>query len=99
MLLLAQLSRALRDHARSIPGKSQLFINAFAKALEVSQGEADMAVCQFVGPLPHSTSKGQRAAGVAAAGRSAVSRIAWSSAPAFVCGLAPPYRFFCAEPS
>jgi len=32
-----QLSRALRDHARSIPGKSQLFINAFAKALEVSQ--------------------------------------------------------------
>lgn len=30
-----ELSRALRDHARSIPGKSQLFINAFAKALEV----------------------------------------------------------------
>ena len=33
-----QLSRALRDHARSIAGKSQLFINAFAKALEVSRG-------------------------------------------------------------
>eukprot|EP00218_Dolichomastix_sp_CCMP3274_P008038 CAMPEP_0170144498 /NCGR_PEP_ID=MMETSP0033_2-20121228/14043_1 /TAXON_ID=195969 /ORGANISM="Dolichomastix tenuilepis, Strain CCMP3274" /LENGTH=583 /DNA_ID=CAMNT_0010381001 /DNA_START=6 /DNA_END=1758 /DNA_ORIENTATION=+ len=30
-----ELSRFLRDHARSIPGKSQLFINAFAKALEV----------------------------------------------------------------
>jgi hypothetical protein len=24
-----------RDHARSIPGKSQLFIDAFARALEV----------------------------------------------------------------
>lgn len=34
-----QLSRALRDHARSIPGKSQLFINAFAKALEVRAAE------------------------------------------------------------
>ncbi|KAK9840343.1 hypothetical protein WJX74_007905 [Apatococcus lobatus] len=30
-----QLSRYLRDHARTIAGKSQLFINAFAKALEV----------------------------------------------------------------
>lgn len=30
-----EVSRHLRDHARSIPGKSQLFINAFAKALEV----------------------------------------------------------------
>ena len=30
-----ELSRFLREHARSIPGKSQLFINAFAKALEV----------------------------------------------------------------
>ncbi|WIA31541.1 hypothetical protein OEZ86_002432 [Tetradesmus obliquus] len=29
-----ELSRALRDHARSIPGKAQLFINAYAKALE-----------------------------------------------------------------
>lgn len=27
--------RQLRDHARAIPGKAQLFINAFAKALEV----------------------------------------------------------------
>lgn len=33
--IVLQLSRALREHARSIPGKSQLFINAFAKALEV----------------------------------------------------------------
>jgi T-complex protein 1 subunit eta len=30
-----EVSRALRDHARTIPGKSQLFINAFARALEV----------------------------------------------------------------
>lgn len=30
-----EISRHLRDHARSIPGKSQLFINAFARALEV----------------------------------------------------------------
>lgn len=30
-----EVSRHLRDHARSIPGKSQLFINAFARALEV----------------------------------------------------------------
>ena len=30
-----ELSRYLRDHARTIPGKGQLFINAFAKALEV----------------------------------------------------------------
>mmetsp|Transcript_5486 Transcript_5486/g.7411 ORF Transcript_5486/g.7411 Transcript_5486/m.7411 type:complete len:570 (+) Transcript_5486:154-1863(+) len=30
-----ELSRYLREHARTIPGKSQLFINAFAKALEV----------------------------------------------------------------
>ena len=29
------LYRYLRDHARTIAGKSQLFINAFAKALEV----------------------------------------------------------------
>ena len=29
------LHRQLRDHARAIPGKAQLFINAFAKALEV----------------------------------------------------------------
>ncbi|KAK9846000.1 hypothetical protein WJX81_008028 [Elliptochloris bilobata] len=30
-----EVSRQLRDHARAIPGKAQLFINAFAKALEV----------------------------------------------------------------
>lgn len=30
-----ELSKALRDHARTIAGKSQLFISAFAKALEV----------------------------------------------------------------
>lgn len=30
-----RLRRQLRDHARAIPGKAQLFINAFAKALEV----------------------------------------------------------------
>lgn len=30
-----ELSKHLRDHARSIPGKAQLFINSFAKALEV----------------------------------------------------------------
>eukprot|EP00775_Hariotina_reticulata_P013203 gene13203-13334_t len=30
-----EVSRALRDHARGIPGKAQLFINSYAKALEV----------------------------------------------------------------
>ena len=30
-----EISKHLRDHARSIPGKSQLFINAFAKAMEI----------------------------------------------------------------
>jgi len=30
-----EISRALRDHARTIPGKAQLFINSYAKALEV----------------------------------------------------------------
>ena len=30
-----QACRYLREHARSIAGKSQLFINAYAKALEV----------------------------------------------------------------
>lgn len=30
-----ELSKGLRDHARTIAGKSQLFINSFAKALEV----------------------------------------------------------------
>ena len=30
-----ELSRFLRDHARTIPGKAQLIINAFAKAMEV----------------------------------------------------------------
>ena len=30
-----EVSRALREHARAIPGKAQLFINAFARALEV----------------------------------------------------------------
>ena len=36
-LLLSQmeLSRYLRQHARTIAGKSQLFINSYAKALEV----------------------------------------------------------------
>ena len=29
------VSRVLRDHARTLPGKAQLFITAFAKALEV----------------------------------------------------------------
>lgn len=33
--LLVQLSRALRDAARAIPGKAQLFMAAYAKALEV----------------------------------------------------------------
>ena len=31
----ASWCRYLRDHARTIAGKSQLFMNAFAKALEV----------------------------------------------------------------
>lgn len=40
MLLCHELIRAagcrfLRDHARTIAGKSQLFINAYAKALEI----------------------------------------------------------------
>ena len=30
-----ELSRYLRQHARTIAGKSQLFINSYAKALEV----------------------------------------------------------------
>ena len=30
-----EVSRALKEHAREIPGKSQLFITAFARALEV----------------------------------------------------------------
>lgn len=30
-----ELSRYLRQHSRTIEGKSQLFINAYAKALEV----------------------------------------------------------------
>ncbi|XP_058186471.1 T-complex protein 1 subunit eta-like isoform X2 [Rhododendron vialii] len=30
-----EISRYLRQHARTIPGKSQLFINSYAKALEV----------------------------------------------------------------
>ncbi len=34
-LSIAQVSRALREHARTIPGKAQLFINSYAKALEV----------------------------------------------------------------
>jgi hypothetical protein len=42
--LCVQLSRALRDHARTIAGKSQLFINAFAKALEVRPGLRETCV-------------------------------------------------------
>lgn len=30
-----EISKHLRDYSRSIPGKSQLFINAFAKAMEI----------------------------------------------------------------
>lgn len=30
-----EISRHLRDHARTIAGKAQLFMNAYAKALEV----------------------------------------------------------------
>jgi chaperonin GroEL (HSP60 family) len=35
LALPASRTAACRDHARSIPGKAQLFINAFARALEV----------------------------------------------------------------
>lgn len=31
-----EISRFLRHHARTIQGKSQLFINSYAKALEVA---------------------------------------------------------------
>ncbi|RRT37171.1 hypothetical protein B296_00046947 [Ensete ventricosum] len=34
-----ELSRYLRQHARTIAGKSQLFINSYAKALEVDNDE------------------------------------------------------------
>lgn len=30
-----ETSKHLRDYARTIPGKSQLFINAYAKAMEI----------------------------------------------------------------
>lgn len=35
LCLQMELSRYLRQHARTIAGKSQLFINSYAKALEV----------------------------------------------------------------
>jgi hypothetical protein len=45
-----QLSRVLRDHARTIPGKAQLFINAYAKALEVGvEGCVCVVVCVWGG--------------------------------------------------
>lgn len=35
LYLQMEISRYLRQHARNIAGKSQLFINSYAKALEV----------------------------------------------------------------
>ena len=35
LLKIQLICRFLRDHARTIAGKSQLFINAYAKALEI----------------------------------------------------------------
>jgi hypothetical protein len=34
-LLQMEISKYLRQHARTIAGKSQFFVNSFAKALEV----------------------------------------------------------------
>jgi hypothetical protein len=40
-----EISRYLRQHARTIAGKSQLFINSYAKALEVCL--VGLTACQF----------------------------------------------------
>ena len=46
-----EISRYLRSHARTIAGKAQLFINAFAKALEVGdqpeEGRGVGSSCPF----------------------------------------------------
>lgn len=43
-----EISRYLRQHARTIAGKSQLFINSYAKALEVDLWSCFFFLLEFV---------------------------------------------------
>lgn len=48
-----EISRYLRQHSRTIAGKSQLFINSYAKALEVGMLQTNLVDCFIISMLLH----------------------------------------------
>merc|ERR1712124_207928 len=63
-----ELSRLLRQHAKTIHGKSQSFVNAFAKALEVIPRQlsqnAGFDATEMLNKLRHAHAKGEQNAGI-----------------------------------
>merc|ERR1712070_787507 len=63
-----ELSRALRQYAKTIPGKSQFFVNAFAKALEVIPRQlsqnAGFDATEILNKLRHAHAKGDPNMGI-----------------------------------
>merc|ERR1711871_1385667 len=63
-----ELSRLLRQHARTIHGKSQFFVNAFAKALEVIPRQlahnAGFDATEILNKLRHAHAKGDANMGI-----------------------------------
>lgn len=43
-----EISKYLRLHARTIAGKSQFFVNSFAKALEVNLRGSSLLFCSYL---------------------------------------------------
>jgi len=63
-----ELSRLLRQHAKTIHGKSQFFVNAFAKALEVIPRQlaqnAGFDATEILNKLRHAHAKGEKNTGI-----------------------------------
>jgi len=63
-----ELSRLLRQHAKTIHGKSQFFVSSFAKALEVIPRQlaqnAGFDATEILNKLRHAHSKGDKNAGI-----------------------------------
>jgi len=63
-----ELSRLLRQHAKTIHGKAQFFVNAFAKALEVIPRQlaqnAGFDATEILNKLRHAHAKGQQNMGI-----------------------------------
>merc|ERR1711998_505145 len=63
-----ELSRLLRQHAKTIHGKSQFFVNAYAKALEVIPRQlaqnAGFDATEILNKLRHAHAKGEKNTGI-----------------------------------